>query len=58
MANEQQEKRGKVIGMIADMLRTNNFSFEYKVVKRPKGIKVVFEVTKEQLDAVMAQMRH
>ena len=53
MANEQDEKREKVICMIADMMRTNNFSFEYKVVKKPQGIKVTFEVTKEQMDEIV-----
>lgn len=58
MANEQDEKREKVIGLIDDLLRTNNFSFEFKVVKNPKGIKVTFEVTKEELEAIMKKMAH
>lgn len=53
MANEQDEKREKVICMIAGLMRTNNFSFEYKVVKKPQGIKVTFEVTKEQMDEIV-----
>lgn len=58
MANEQDEKREKVINGIADLLRNNSFTFEYKVVKKPKGIKVVFEVTQEQIEAIMNEMRH
>ena len=49
----QDEKREKVIQNIADMLRTNPFTFEFKVRKNPKGIKVIYEVTQEQMDAMM-----
>ena len=49
----QDEKREKVIQNIADMLRTNPFTFEFKVKKNPKGIKVIYEVTQEQMDAMM-----
>lgn len=56
MANEQNEKREMVINMIANMMRTNDFSFEYKVVKKPQGIKVTFEVTKEQMDEIVKEM--
>lgn len=49
----QDEKREKVIQNIADMLRTNPFTFEFKVKKNPKGIKVIYEVTQDEMDAVM-----
>lgn len=49
----QDEKREQVIQNIADMLRTNPFTFEFKVKKNPKGIKVIYEVTQEQMDAMM-----
>lgn len=52
MANENKNTE-KVIGMIADMMRVHGFSFEYKAVEKPQGIKVIFEVTKEQLSAIM-----
>lgn len=56
MANEQEEKREMVINGIADLLRNNSFTFEYKVVKKPKGIKVVFEVTQEQMEEIVKGM--
>ena len=56
MTNEQKERREEVINGIAEMLRSSSFSFEYKVVKRPKGIKVIAEVTQEQMEAIMAEM--
>lgn len=49
----QDEKREYVIQNIADMLRTNPFTFEFKVKKNPKGIKVIYEVTQDEMDAVM-----
>ena len=41
MANENKNTE-KVIGMIADMMRVHGFSFEYKAVEKPQGIKVIF----------------
>ena len=35
------------------MLRHNPFTFEFKVLKHPKGIKIIYEVTKEQMDAIV-----
>lgn len=49
----QDEKREQVIQNIADMLRTNTFTFEFKVKKNPKGIKVIYEVTQNEMDALM-----
>lgn len=49
----QDEKREHVIQNIADMLRTNPFTFEFKVKKNPKGIKVIYEVTQDEMDAMM-----
>ena len=49
----QDEKREQVIQNIADMLRTNPFTFEFKVKKNPKGIKVIYEVTHDEMDAMM-----
>ena len=49
----QEEQREEVIQNIADMLRHNSFTFEFKVLKHPKGIKVIYEVTKEEMDAMV-----
>ena len=56
MANEKttDEKREEVIKNITEMLRRNPFTFEFKVKKRPQGIKVIYEVTQEELNAMMA----
>lgn len=53
----KEEQREKVIEGIADLLRCSSFSFEYRVKKKPEGIKVISEVTQEQLDAIMANVK-
>ena len=56
MAKVQEEQREKVINGITDLLRTYGFTFEYKAVKNPKGIKVIFEVTQEQMNEIVKGM--
>ncbi len=48
-----EEKREQVIQNITEMLQHNPFTFELKVKKNPKGIKVIYEVTQEQMDSMM-----
>lgn len=54
---ECSEKREQAIHGIADMLRTTPFQVEFKVKKRPQGIKVIIEVTQEQMDATVESMK-
>lgn len=51
-----EEKREQTIQSIADMLRTSPFQVEFKVKKKPAGIKVIFEVTQEQMDKITKQV--
>ena len=37
------------------MLRRNPVTFEYVVKKKPKGIKVIYEITQEDLNAIMTK---
>ena len=46
----QEEQREQTILGLADMLRTTPFQVEFKVKKKPAGIKFVIEVTQEQMD--------
>ena len=50
------EKREQVIQNITEMLRHNPFTFEFKVKKKPAGIKVIYEVTQEQMDCMTKQV--
>lgn len=50
-----EEKREQTIQGLADMLRTSPFQVEFKVKKKPAGIKVIIEVTQEQMDGITKQ---
>lgn len=50
-----REKREQTIQSLADMLRTSPFQVEFKVKKKPAGIKVIIEVTQEQMDGLAKQ---
>jgi len=47
------EKREQVIQNITGLLQHNPFTFEFKVKKKPQGIKVIYEVTQEQMNRMM-----
>lgn len=49
----QEEKRDAVINQVAQLLKVNPFSMEFKVVKKPKGIKIIYEVTQEEMDEII-----
>lgn len=49
----QDEKRERAIQNIVDMLRTKPFTFEFVVKDKPKGIKVIYEVTQGEMDAML-----
>jgi len=51
------EKREQAILAIADMMRNYGFNLEFKVKKKPQGVKVIIEVTQEQMDAMMDNMK-
>ena len=50
---ENEDPREGAIQKVADMLRHNSFSVEFKVKKNPKGIRIIYEVTKEHMDAMV-----
>jgi len=52
---KEEIERQQVIESITGMLQTTPFTFEFKVVKKPKGIKIIYEMTQEQMDALMQQ---
>jgi hypothetical protein len=54
MTQEQKQQRELMIQKLTEMLRHNPFTFEFKVKKNPQGIKVIYEVTQEELSALMA----
>lgn len=48
-----EENREQAIQSLADMLRTHPFEVEFKIKKKPAGIKVIIEVTREQMSLIM-----
>ena len=52
-----EDKKEQVVQKIADLMRTSSFSVEYRVKKKPKGIKVIIEVTEEQMNYVVEQAK-
>lgn len=50
-----EEKREQTIQGLAKMLRTSPFQVEFKVKKKPAGIKVIIEVTQEQMEGIAKQ---
>lgn len=38
------------------MLQTTPFTFEFKVVDEPNGIRIIHEVTQEEMDALTQQV--
>lgn len=51
-----EEQREQVIQNLVDLLRHNPFKVDFKVVKKPKGIHIIHEVTQEEMDAVMKML--
>lgn len=47
-----EENREQLIQKVAELLRENGFTFIFKVKKKPEGIKIIWEVTQEQMDAI------
>ncbi len=48
-----EEKRELVIQDLAEELRRTPFSVEFKVKKKPTGIKIIYEVTQEEMDKML-----
>ena len=49
----QEERKEQLIMEIADQLRTQPFSIEFKVKNNPEGIKIIYEVTQEEMNELM-----
>ena len=51
-----EEKREQVIQGLTGLLQSTQFTVEYKVKKKPKGVKIIIEVTQEQMEALAKQV--
>lgn len=52
----KEEIREQTIQSLADMMRTTTVQVELKVKTNPAGIKVVIDVTKEQMEEIKDQL--
>ena len=57
-AKDVEETREEVIQNIVCLLRSTPFTVEFEVVDEPVGIKVVCEVTRQQMDYWLNIDRH
>ena len=55
MTLEEQQKE-QVIQNIVDLLRQVPFTFEFKVKRKPAGVKVIWEVTQEHMNAIIGKI--
>ena len=53
---EAEEKREQTIQGLISLLRISQFDVEFKVKKKPAGIKITIEVTQEQMDVLADKM--
>jgi len=51
--SKAEEAREQVVQKIADLMRTSPFSVEYRVKKKPKGIKIIYEMTQEEMNCLV-----
>lgn len=54
----EQEQRELMLEQVIGLLKNNPFTFEIKVKKKPAGMKVIYECTKEYLDALMDEVQN
>ena len=54
---EIKDQRSLLVNRITEMLMSQGFTFEYVVRKKPKGIKIVYEVTQEELNAMVEKSK-
>jgi hypothetical protein len=50
---DEKEKRDFVINLVTDVMRTHPFDIVYKVKKKPKHIKIVYEVTEAEMQDII-----
>ena len=54
---EIKDQRLLLVNRITEMLMSQGFTFEYVVCKKPKGIRIIYEVTQEELDAMVEKSK-
>lgn len=52
---EIRDQRLLLVNRITEMLMSHGFSFEYVIRKKPRGIRIVYEITQEEMNALMSK---
>lgn len=56
MANVS-DQREKVLNGLMKLLSNSAFTYELVVKKKPKGIRIIHEVTREEMDAMLEKCK-
>ena len=54
---EIKDQRSLLVNRITEMLMSQGFTFEYVVRKHPKGIRIIYEITQEEMDAMVEKCK-
>ena len=54
---EIKDQRSLLVNRITEMLLSQGFTFEYVVRKKPKGIRIIYEVTEEEMNAMVEKSK-
>lgn len=46
------EQRDQIIQGLVKILESMPFTLEFKVKKKPAGVKIIYELTQEEMDAI------
>ena len=50
---DEKEKRDFVINLVTNVMRSHDFEIIYKIKKKPKHMKIVFEVTDDEMQDII-----
>lgn len=54
---EIKDQRSLLVNRITEMLMSQGFTFEYAVRKHPKGIRIIYELTQEEMNAMVEKSK-
>ena len=54
---EIKDNKSLLVNRITEMLMSHGFTFEYVVRKHPKGIRIIYEVTEEEMNAMVEKSK-
>lgn len=53
----QDQKIDALVDQLGKMMHYTPFTIEYKAKKKPKGIRIILEITQEEIDALMTNKK-